>query len=116
MQSHSSELLVTLLQVTTLVNTEKVTDWAHAADYKLHILHTYTHSELYPYLPLISQMPHLAGLPMFYSSTILNISQACLLYFANNTPPHREPQIPYPDQAPPSATVLRQTLLNVMFN
>ena len=58
-------------------------------------------------------MIHLAGLPMFYSSTILNLSQACLLYIATNAPPHRQPQIPYPGQAPPSASVVDRTLLNV---
>ena len=45
--------------------------------------------------------------------TILYLSQACLLYFATNTPPCREPQIPYPGQAPPSANDLQRTLLNV---
>ena len=65
MHSHSDELLATLLQVTTITNTEKATDWAHAAAYKQHILRIHTHSKLYPNLPCINQMLHLAGLPMF---------------------------------------------------
>ena len=103
MQSHSNELLATLLKVTTIPNTERATDWAHDAAYKLHILHIYTHSELYPYSPHINWMLHLAGLPIFYSSTLLNLLQACILYFVTNAPPCWEPQIPYHGQAPPSA-------------
>ena len=74
MQSDSNELLSALLRVTTLTNTEKTTDWANAAAYKLHILHIHTHLQLYPCLPRINQMLRLAGLPMFYSFTILNLS------------------------------------------
>ena len=46
LQSYSNELLATLLQVTTLANTKKATNWVHAAAYKLHILHIRIHSEL----------------------------------------------------------------------
>ena len=58
-------------------------------------------------------MLHLVYLPMLYSSIILSLSQACLLYFATNDPPCQEPLIPYPDQAPPSASVPDRTMLNV---
>ena len=60
MHSHLNELLVTLLQVTTLTNTEKATDWVHAVAYELRILHIHTHLELYPCLPCINRMLHLA--------------------------------------------------------
>ena len=74
MHPHSNEFFATFLQVTTVTNTEKATDWAYAAAYKLHILRIHTHAELYPYFPQINMMLHLAGLPMFYTSTILNLS------------------------------------------
>ena len=35
-------------------------------------------------------MLHLTGLPMFYSSTILRISQACLLYITTDAPQPKE--------------------------
>ena len=42
-------------------------------------------------------MLHLAGLPLFYSSTLLRLSQACLRYIATDAPQPKEEVI---DAAP----------------